>query len=223
MRAPRNAAAARYGASWLQGPEATPQPLDPHSAAILREFHAPGLPHPSEQDVETLRRRWSALTKPMLEPPPAEVENLSLPLPQGAVGARLYRPVAAVAPPVALFLHAGGLVMGDLETHDPFCRLLADRAGCAVLSLDYTRSPEARFPVAQEQAYETLRWLHQNAASINVDGRRIAATGDSSGGVLASVACRLLKERGDRVPIRCQFLWYPSVGNASAQPTALMK
>lgn len=87
-----------------------------------------------------------------------------------------------------VFLHGGGFVFGDLETHDAQARRLANRTGSAVLSVDYRRPPEDRFPAAPDDVDTALAWLLLNASGLGLDVGRIAAVGDSAGGNLAVVA-----------------------------------
>ncbi len=88
--------------------------------------------------------------------------------------ARLYVPTEAASPgPMLVFFHGGGWVYGDLDSHDPPCRFLAERSGVRVLSVDYRLAPEHPFPAAYDDAVAAYRWVLENAASIG--GRRHAA------------------------------------------------
>ncbi len=87
-----------------------------------------------------------------------------------------------------VFLHGGGFVFGDVETHDAPARRLANRTGRAVLSVDYRRPPEHPFPAAPDDVDTALRWLVRRAAELGFDRERIATVGDSAGGNLALVA-----------------------------------
>ena len=102
------------------------------------------------------------------------------------VACRLYRPAGARR--VLLFLHGGGFVFGDLDTHDGQVRRLANRTGSAVLAVDYRRPPEHRFPAAPDDVDTALRWLVAHADRWDLDPARVVAVGDSAGGNLALVA-----------------------------------
>lgn len=131
-------------------------------------------------------------------------------LPAGAPEAELmlYRPAASVGVPgVFVNLHGGGFVMGDWESDDPFCRLLADAAGCAVVNLDYLLAPEHKFPAAIEQTHALLGWLAEHGADIGVDGSRLAVGGHSAGGNLSAAACLLARDRGGPL-LRGQIIDY---------------
>lgn len=109
----------------------------------------------------------------------------------------LYRPHDVVGVPgVFVNLHGGGFVLGDWRADDPYCRLMADTAGCAVLNLDYVLAPEHPFPAAVEQTYAVLEWLAAQGATIGVDPGRLAVGGHSAGGNLSAAACLLARERG---------------------------
>jgi len=144
-------------------------------------------------------------------PPPAvaEVRDLSLDLAGRTIGARLYRPEeAGDSPPLLLFYHGGGWVIGDLESHDATVRALARASGAAVLSVDYRLAPETKFPGPLEDCYDALLWAVEHAADLGIDPSRIAVAGDSAGGNLAAaVAIRARDEGGPT--LAHQLLIYP--------------
>ena len=131
---------------------------------------------------------------------------------EGGVGlaARHYLPEeAAAAQPLIVFFHGGGFVFGDLETHDPFCRLLCAHSGAQVLAIDYRLAPEHPFPAAVQDARAALEWASANAGRLGVDRARIAVAGDSAGGNLAAVVCQLALRDGGPAPA-AQLLIYPA-------------
>ncbi len=99
-------------------------------------------------------------------------------------------------------------MVGDLDSHDSFCRALARRAACLVLSVDYRLAPEHRFPRPWRTPGREWVWLHANASSIGADPDRLAVVGDSSGGNLAAVVARRARERGGPA-LAAQVLIYP--------------
>jgi len=152
-------------------------------------------------DIETFRRnaREQAASWPrvLAHLPSGTNERITLPVGAPAAELMLYRPTGlATTPGVFVNLHGGGFVMGDWESDDPFCRFLADTAGCAVVNLDYVLAPEHKFPAAVEQTYALLVWLAEHGAVLGVDGSRLAVGGHSAGGNLSAAACLLAKERG---------------------------
>jgi acetyl esterase len=130
---------------------------------------------------------------------------------EGDLPARLYIPSSRVGPdpaPTLLFLHGGGWVYGDLESHDAACRFLAERSGVQVLAVDYRLAPEHPIPAAVEDARAAYRWLVKNTDQVNADPERLAVGGDSAGGNLAALVALTAAEEG--LPLRMQLLVYPA-------------
>ncbi len=148
----------------------------------------------------------------------AEVRDLAAPGPGGAIPLRLYRPRGAPerGAPALVFLHGGGWVIGDLDSHDGVCRRIADEAGCLVVAVDYRLAPEHPAPAAAEDATAALHWIAGHAHEIGADPARLAVGGDSAGGSLSAVAAIAASEMA--VKLCCQILIYPSVDNRSAPP-----
>jgi acetyl esterase len=159
--------------------------LHPQAVAALElwagEPHVtdPGFEQP---DIDALRAHNRALAATEPKEPVNRVENVDA----DGVPCRLYAPQAATA--VLVFLHGGGFVFGDVETHDAQARRLANRTGRAVLAVDYRRPPEHRFPAAPDDVDTAVRWLGRRAADLGLDRERVATVGDSAGGNLALVA-----------------------------------
>jgi acetyl esterase len=104
------------------------------------------------------------------------------------VPVRLYRPTDASPSPVIVHLHGGGFVFNDVDVHDGAARRLANRSGFAVLSVDYRRPPEHRFPAAPDDVDTVLGWLRRDGEGLGLDLGLVFAHGDSAGGNLALVA-----------------------------------
>ncbi len=147
--------------------------------------------------------------------PEADVEERKLPVgPKGSVRTLLFRPKGSKERlPVVIFVHGAGWVMGDVRTHERLVRDLVQGANVAAVFVDYSRSPENRFPVAIEEAYAAAKYVAEHPDEFNVDARRMAIVGDSVGGNMATVVSMLAKERGGP-PIRFQVMFYP-VTNAN--------
>jgi acetyl esterase len=146
--------------------------------------------------------------------PPAigEASDLAVPGPAGPMTLRKYEPAAGgrEARAATLFMHGGGCVLGDIGTHDIFCRALCHDTGATVFSLDYRLAPEHPFPAAVEDTVAALRWLSREADAMGLDASRIAVAGDSAGGGLAAVA--LHETKGNlAAPVRAQALIYPAL------------
>ena len=154
----------------------------------------------------------------VLQPPPdevAEVRDLSIPGPGGRLALRLYRGAGTSetdALPALLFLHGGGWVLGDLDSHDGMCRRLANLAACRVVAVDYRLAPEHRFPAAIDDASAALAWMAANAPALGIDPARLAVGGDSAGGNLAAVlAIRAGTGRRRQRPANyCSTRWWTS-------------
>jgi acetyl esterase len=156
------------------------------------------------------RRLEARIVSPPRPIPMARVEALEIPGPAGAIGARLYVPQAPAEepPPLLVFYHGGGWVIGDLDTHDNPCRFLAAHSGACVLSVDYRLAPEHPFPAAVDDVWAAYEWAVANAANLGVDPARIGVGGDSAGANLAAVVCLLARDQGAPPPAM-QLLIYP--------------
>ena len=146
----------------------------------------------------------------------ARVEERSVQGADGPLRARLFVPherAGSEPGPLLVFFHGGGWVVGDLDSHDAPCRLLARSAGARVLSVDYRLAPEHRYPAAADDAFASFRQVAANAADFGADPARIAVGGDSAGGNVAAVCCQLARADGGPVPV-FQLLIYPVTDNA---------
>lgn len=195
--------------------------LDPQTHLLLTlESILPATPlkraRPDQLRRETRRNAW--LVSP-IDRRDVTAEALTLDT-RPAMPARLYRPVSAPtsAAPLLLYLHGGGFVTGDLDTHDSVCQALAARAGCLVLSVVYRLAPEHVFPAAVEDALAALVHVQGNAARFGADPARIAIGGDSAGGNLATVACLRARDEGAQLPAY-QVLIYPGTDMTHSMPS----
>lgn len=156
------------------------------------------------------RRAYTARSEVLDLPraPLARVQEVTVPAADGTpLRARLYAP-SHERLPVMLYLHGGGFVIGNLETHDSLCRQFALRSGGAVLALDYRLAPEHRFPAAVDDAWGAMRWLAgEGGAVLGLDGARLAVGGDSAGGTLAAACAIHARDLG--LPLALQLLVTP--------------
>ena len=144
-----------------------------------------------------------------VEMPAAEEEWVVVPAAVGEVSVRIIRPRGADGLlPVILYLHGGGWVLGNFRTHDRLVRELAVGADAAVVFVEYARSPEARYPMAIEQAYATAQWVTRHGLAASLDASRMAVAGDSVGGNMSAALTIMAKQRGD-VSFVHQSLYYP--------------
>jgi acetyl esterase len=181
-------------------------PLDPVVAAII-----PLLPlrDPTTMTPQSARDALRALAAARAAIPPPPVASATDTRVRGAAGplaARVYRPSRETSPTV-VFFHGGGWVAGDLETHDRQARLLAIETGAVVISVDYRRPPETRFPGAFEDGFTAVRDVIERIAEFGGDGSRVAVAGDSAGGNLAAAVAIACRDAG--IKLAAQLLVYP--------------
>ncbi len=144
----------------------------------------------------------------------AQVRDLAIDGPGGALPLRLYLPEPRRSAALLVWLHGGGFVSGGLDSHDVPLRALADAAGCAVVAVAYRLAPAHPYPAAIRDAHAALLWAASHAASLGADASLLAVGGDSAGGNLAAVAAMLCRDEGDP-RLALQVLVYPD-GDARA-------
>jgi acetyl esterase/lipase len=174
-------------------------PLDRHARRFLEMLAAAGEARGRYDDVE---ERRSALTNlANLVDPPGTVEiggvrDHLLAVADGHITLRVYSPLGAPSRtlPGILFFHGGGWVAGSLETHDGLCRRLSNETGCRVIAVDYRLAPQHPFPCALKDAVAALSHVSRNPRLFGIDPARLGVAGDSAGGTLAAVLCRLARD-----------------------------
>src|SRR5258708_22560850 len=125
--------------------------------------------------------------------PIANVVDRKIPSSTGALPIRIYTPEGSGPFPILIFLHGGGFVVGDLDTHDRICRRLANGASCLVVSVAYPLAPEHKFAAAPDASYAVTQWVARLAFDFNGDASRIALGGDSAGGNLTAVVAQMAR------------------------------
>ena len=140
---------------------------------------------------------------------PVDEEWITVPAAVGDVHVRIVRPQGASGTlPVVVYMHGGGWILGNAGTHDRLVRELAVGARAAVAFVEYTPSPEARYPVAIEQGYATAQWITRDGAARGLDASRLAVAGESVGGNMTAALAIMAKQRGDVTFVQ-QSLYYP--------------
>jgi acetyl esterase len=140
----------------------------------------------------------------------------------GAISAeltcRLYTPPGGTLPlPLLVYAHGGGWVLGSIETHDPFCRLLSEAAGMIILSVEYRLAPEHPFPAALDDVLAAYQWTAAHARELGADAQRLFLGGDSAGGNLAAVIANRICAEGEAVKPAGLMLLYPVTDHPGAE------
>lgn len=190
--------------------------LDPAAKALIDVMDAvfPRLDEAKDGNEARVAVAAAMAGMPVAEPEPIHhVADHTIAVDGGEIAVRVYRPTANEAAPVVVFLHGGGWVLCDLDSHDGTCRRIANDSGCVVVATDYRRAPEFRFPVPVEDCYAALLWAHANAADIGGDPDRVAIFGDSAGGNLAAAVAQMTRDRGGPT-LKLQILAYPVIDAA---------
>ncbi|AZV43409.1 esterase [Peribacillus asahii] len=162
-------------------------------------------------DHKTVREMLSKAPQPPIESEGlSKVEDWMIPVSKDAeIKCRVYIPEGQGPFPLFIYYHGGGWVVGDLESTDPSCRMLAHRMGCIVVSVNYRLAPEHKFPTPVEDAYAALQWVYEKGSSFNGDVSRLIVGGDSVGGNLATVVTIMTRDRKGP-SIAAQVLIYPA-------------
>ena len=179
--------------------------VDPQIAAILPMLAGA----PPLRDPIAARAGFRLFTVDMRDPatllPVRSIEDTTV----NGRKARVYRPESTGSTPTILFLHGGGFVIGDLDTHDDHCRILSNKTGSTVLSLDYRLAPEHPFPEGWEDCVAALDHVVAHIDELGGDLTRVAVAGDSAGGNLSAAVAQYARDKG--IALKAQCLIYPGV------------
>jgi len=187
--------------------------LDDQARLLIDQITSSGYPGFAAMTVLEARETLVELRALAGPPEPILTAEADVLVPGGTVPLRVYTPAGDAPLPVVVYFHGGGFVCGGLDTIDGPLRALANRSGCAVVSVGYRLAPEHRFPTAHEDAYAATEWVAANAARLSVDPNRIAVAGDSCGGNLAAAVSLMARDRGGP-HIMFQALIYPMLDPA---------
>jgi acetyl esterase len=185
--------------------------MDADSIAFMAIQPPPPAPVTPVMARENMRRM-----RPVNQPDPpqvAMVREFQAEGPVGPIPVRIYRPIGSAATdilPAQVYYHGGGWVIGDLDSHDWVCRMVANMAHCVVASVDYRLAPEHRFPAAFDDSLAACEWVAANAGRLGIDPARLSVGGDSAGGNLAAAVALALRDH-DTIKLRAQILTYPIV------------
>ncbi|MBJ7336099.1 alpha/beta hydrolase [Mycolicibacterium sp.] len=188
--------------------------MDDGVTAMLRTLND-AFPAVEQMSAVAARTAVAARRPPATNLDEVIVEDRVIDAEVGPIAVRIYRSRQAAAGPrpAVVFLHGGGFVLCDIDSHDGFCQTMAARTDSIVVSVGYRLAPEHPAPAAAEDAYGAFDWVTRNAMSIGIDAQRIAIAGDSAGGNLAAVVSILCRERDSPMPA-AQILLYPVIDPA---------
>jgi acetyl esterase/lipase len=176
--------------------------IDPQIRPILirRVEGMKALPTPGSRSPKQVQENFAAGQKHWNKTPPAipAVEDKHIPGPFGQIPVRHYRPlITEKKRPVLVFIHGGGWIAGNLDTHDYLARAIAKESNVDVVSVGYCLAPERHFPETIVECLAAVRWIRQNGSSWNLDPEKIAVGGDSAGGNLSLAVALSLRDAGE--------------------------
>ena len=199
------------------------QGLGPKPLVSLSAEEARAQPTPADAVAALLRERKQS-TAPLSI---GKTKNQTIPGPGGDIPIRIYTPQGSGPFPVIVYFHGGGWVIATIDTYDASARALTKAVNAIVVSVEYRKAPEHKFPAAHEDAYAAYQWVLRNADTFDGDPSMVAVAGESAGGNLAAAVCLMARARGELLPVH-QALIYPVAGydfntpsyreNAQAKP-----
>ncbi|MBF6353083.1 alpha/beta hydrolase [Nocardia higoensis] len=192
---------------------------DPDVTALIARIESNGTAPARTVGVEAARRALESVVRPP-GPAMAAVRDATIDGPHGPIPLRVYRPHAApeTDAPALVWFHGGGMIMGSLASFDRLARDIAEATGAVVFNIEYRLAPEHRYPVANDEAYAALCWVHENAAEWGVGTTRIGVGGDSAGGGLATATALRSRDLGGPA-IAQQVLFYPGIERRTDRPS----
>jgi acetyl esterase len=193
-------------------PEHLEARMDPVFVQWLKATHVE-LPEGFKPTLEQMRGAFAQMAASVDNPidPSIRVSDHSIDGRDGhTIPVRRYAHQRNNAPaPVCVFMHGGGWVLGNLDTHNGLCGDIALQSGLDVIAIDYRLSPENVFPAALHDCVDVVQYINANSSSLNIDSQNIAILGDSAGANLATATC--LQLRDSTVSVKAQLLVYPAL------------
>jgi acetyl esterase len=192
-------------------------PIDPAAAALI-EILDQTFPRVDTLTSATQARAQLEALPPVGETEPVgDVQDRTIPGPDGEIPIRIYRPAGDDRPrPGVVYFHGGGWVICGLDSHDGGCRRLTNAVDAVVVSVDYRLAPEHRYPAAADDTYAASQWVADHATELGIDPGRLAVAGDSAGGNLAAVVAQMARDRGGPA-LAFQLLVYPVIDVSAAR------
>lgn len=188
--------------------------ISPEMREIV-DFQA-SLPQPSipADDYPAQRRAYCAERRYWNEGGPTmyQTDDLMVSTSWGNTQTRIYRP-RVQSEATLFYIHGGGFILGNLDTHDRIMRLLAHYSGCTVIGVDYSLSPEAHFPQAIEEIVCVCQFYSRNARSLSLNMTQIGFAGDSAGAMISLATALWIRNKGIRCgKVSALLLWYGLYG-----------
>ena len=208
--------------------------INPQMKAVLaKEDELAGDANDTSVGFEQMRENYVAGRAFWTEGGPvmAEKVDAAIPGPHGDGPVRCYYPAvtaaeakaSGAAAPAIVYVHGGGFVLGNLDTHDRICRILAEKTGAVLVAVDYHLSPEAKFPSAVEEVAAVASYLHEHGDRYGIDGERLSFAGDSGGAHLGLAATLYLREeQGVSDFVKCCLLYYGWFGLTDSSSMRLL-
>jgi acetyl esterase len=183
--------------------------IEPKTWAFIEKIKKAGGKPIYDLPVQEGRAIFDQLQTFSSEQPEVDLEDHFIPQAKGKLAIRIVRPQGCTEKlPVVIFYHGAGWVFGDWQTHGRLVRELAVGAQAAIVFVNYTLAPEAKYPTQIEEAYSALKYVAEHGKELNLDISRLVVAGDSVGGNMAAVTTLLAKQRGGP-KINYQVLIYP--------------
>lgn len=168
--------------------------------------------------ADAVKKVMSAMGKSSAPESGVSVKQMMIAGPLGDFPIHVFTPDGKGPFPVMLYYHGGGFVIADTKVYEASPRALAKMAQAVIVSVDYHRAPEHKFPAAPNDAYAAYLWVLSNAKQINGDPARVAVGGESAGGNLATVVSMMARDKKVQMPVH-QLLVYPVVNDDMNSPS----
>ena len=199
--------------------------LKPEMAAVIEQlmsFNPKPLPSLTAVQARKGPNFADALKKLMqvsnIATPPMNCDTMSATVAPG-VRARVYTPKSGTAPfPVIVYYHGGGWVIANNDTYAASAQAVCEQVGAVLVSVEYRKGPEHKFPTAHDDAFAAYQYVLKNAASMKGDPKRVAVMGESAGGGLACAVSMMARDRKVALP-KYQVLVYPIAGYDMTTPS----
>jgi acetyl esterase/lipase len=222
------AAAAALAAASLPALATAPAKPEPHMQKVLDalaslggkpiETLSPEEARKQPTPADAVKKVSTDMGKGSAPDPSVAVKDLTITGPHGDIPIHVYTPEGAGPFPVMVYFHGGGFVIADTQTYDASPRALAKMSKAIMVSVDYHRAPESKFPAAPDDAYAAYEWTLAHAGEFNGDPKRVAVGGESAGGNLATVVSLMARDKKAQPPLM-QLLVYPVVDNDMSTPS----